>query len=166
MMRDRVRIGPVAPAHVTVLAELYSLAFDEPFTEPVVREMLAMPGSWGLIASAPDEQPVGYVLARSVVGETEILTFGVVPALRRNGIGAALLQATIAEARRRGGTELFLEVAEDNPGAFALYRGAGFTVVGRRQGYYRRSSQRRVAARIMRLILQPNPDSDQKIFCK
>ncbi|MFU1477623.1 hypothetical protein ACM25N_07930 [Roseovarius sp. C7] len=33
----------------------------------------------------------------------------------------------------------FSEVAEDNAGAIALYRAAGFGECGRRKGYYRRA---------------------------
>jgi len=72
-----------------------------------------------------------------VIGETaEILTVGVVPAARRTGIARRMLTELLAEARRRGAREVFLEVRVDNEAARELYRTAGFVDVGTRRGYY------------------------------
>ena len=49
--------------------------------------------------------------------------------------------------------ELPPEVAGDNPGAIALYAGAGFERVGRRVGYYARTGAPSVAAIVMRRAL-------------
>lgn len=57
-------------------------------------------------------------------------------ASRRAGAGAALLGALMAEAARRGASEAFLEVAESNAAARALYGRIGATEVGRRRRYY------------------------------
>jgi ribosomal-protein-alanine N-acetyltransferase len=71
------------------------------------------------------------------IGETaQVLTVGVLPSARRNGVGRLLVRALIAEARRRGASEVLLEVREDNQAARRLYAGEGFTVLGRRRGYY------------------------------
>ncbi|SHG02861.1 [SSU ribosomal protein S18P]-alanine acetyltransferase [Jatrophihabitans endophyticus] len=72
-----------------------------------------------------------------VVAESaEILTVGTVPAARRRGVGRLLLTALLAEAVRRGATEVFLEVRVDNDAALALYDGEGFARLGVRRGYY------------------------------
>ncbi len=55
------------------------------------------------------------------------------------GTGAALLDALLAEAARRGCTEVFLEVRTDNARAQQLYRRYGFTEIGIRRGYYQPS---------------------------
>jgi ribosomal-protein-alanine N-acetyltransferase len=39
--------------------------------------------------------------------------------------------------RELGAREMFLEVGEKNEAALALYRGRGFSLVGRRAAYYR-----------------------------
>lgn len=73
------------------------------------------------------------------IGETaQIVTVGVLPAARRRGLGRTLVRALIAEARRRGASEVLLEVREDNEAARRLYEGEGFTNLGRRRGYYDR----------------------------
>ena len=57
-----------------------------------------------------------------VIGETaQVLTIGVVPGQQRRGIGQAMLDALLAEARRRGATEVVLEVRVDNAAARRLY---------------------------------------------
>lgn len=82
-------------------------------------------------------RPSGFALGRVIADEAELLTLAVDPARRRQGLGRALLAEVEATARRRRAQRLFLEVAEDNAGALALYRGAGLEVTGRRKGYYR-----------------------------
>ena len=68
--------------------------------------------------------------------EAEILTIAVAPAAHRQGIGAALLAAAMAQAALRGAAAMFLEVAEGNAAARALYAAAGFRQSGRRRRYY------------------------------
>ncbi len=51
----------------------------------------------------------------------------VVPDRRRQGIGEALLEATIAAARAAGATTLDLNTGETDTGARALYEKLGFT---------------------------------------
>ena len=52
---------------------------------------------------------------------------------------ATPMDALIAEAARRGCTEVFLEVRVDNDRAQRLYRSRGFTEIGIRRGYYQPS---------------------------
>lgn len=82
------------------------------------------------------------------IGETaQILTISVLPPARRTGVGRLLVREMIAEACRRGASEVLLEVREDNEPARQLYASEGFTVLGRRRGYY---EQGRVDAITMR----------------
>ena len=48
----------------------------------------------------------------------------------------ALLDALVAEGRRRGAHELLLDVREDNAPALAFYARHGFEQLGKRRGYY------------------------------
>jgi ribosomal-protein-alanine N-acetyltransferase len=85
------------------------------------------------------------------IGETaQILTVGVLPAARRHGLGRVLVRALITEARRRGASEVLLEVREDNLAARKLYEAEGFANLGRRRGYYDRG---RVDAVTMRYAI-------------
>lgn len=55
----------------------------------------------------------------------------VAPAARGRGLGRALLEAVIAEAKAGGARDLHLSVSEAAPAAVRLYRGAGFVAWGR-----------------------------------
>ncbi|MCM0019618.1 MAG: GNAT family N-acetyltransferase, partial [Tagaea sp.] len=65
-----------------------------------------------------------------------LLTLGVAPEYRRQGLGAALVRAVAAVVPRA--RSLHLEVAADNAPALTLYRTLGFGQIGRRKDYYRR----------------------------
>ena len=100
-----------------------------------------------LAAVDENESLLGWAGVR-VVGDTaEILTVGVVPQARRQGIGARLLAMLLDEATRRGAVEAFLEVRVDNTAAQQLYEQARFVRVGIRRGYY---AEGRVDAVVMR----------------
>lgn len=78
----------------------------------------------------------GFIVYRVVSDEAEIITIGVAPNARRTGIAAAMLGIAEGDAKRRGATKMFLEVAADNSPARALYTNAGYTEIGTRPKYY------------------------------
>ena len=75
-------------------------------------------------------------LFRAVAGEAELLTIAAAPEARRRGLAATLMRDGMAEARRRGAVDMFLEVSASNAPAIGLYETAGFHPVGRRPDYY------------------------------
>ncbi|MFC4827352.1 ribosomal protein S18-alanine N-acetyltransferase [Agromyces aurantiacus] len=100
------------------------------------------------------DRPLAYagLLAPRGSGQGDIQTIAVDAAARGRGIGRALMHALIDEARRRGATELFLEVRADNPVARTLYESLGFEQIGVRRGYYQPDG---VDAIAMRLAVPP-----------
>lgn len=64
--------------------------------------------------------------------EAELLNLGVSTEARRKGVATLLLRML----RRKARGAIFLEVAENNPGAISLYTREGWTVIGTRPGYY------------------------------
>jgi len=144
-------VQPLAATELAILARLHGACFADAWSETTLAELLASPGVFAFLADGGE----GFVLARAVAGEAEILSIGVVPAFRRKGIGRRLLSAAAIEAKRRGAERLFLEVASDNSPALALYRRAGFVKVGRRTGYYHRAAGA-VAAEILAIGLAEN----------
>jgi len=141
-------IRPFQATDLALLARLHGACFADAWNEATLAELLASPGAFAFLAGEDE----GFVLARAVAGEAEILSLGVVPAMRRRGIARRLLSAVANEAKRRGAERLFLEVAIDNGPALALYRRAGFAKVGRRAGYYHRR-EGAVAAEVLALGL-------------
>lgn len=141
-------IRPLQATDLALLARLHGACFADAWSEAALAELLASPGAFAFLAGEDE----GFVLARAAAGEAEILSLGVIPALRRRGIARRLLSAAAGEAKRRGADRLFLEVAIDNGPALALYRRAGFAKVGRRAGYYHRR-EGAVAAEVLALGL-------------
>jgi ribosomal-protein-alanine N-acetyltransferase len=154
-----VEIVTASMAHADVIAELHARCFDEAWSPFTVRQVLNMPGAFGLIARdvdvAGEEDLAGFVLARMAADECEILSLATAPAWREQGVGRMLLDACIARVASQGAISLFLEVAEDNLVAQQLYRQRGFNAVGRRDGYYRRREGPAVAALTLALTLTP-----------
>ena len=95
----------------------------------------------------------GFLLARRVVDEAEILAIAVAPLCRRQGVAKCLVDRLITDLRRDLPCRLFLEVSVENRAALELYRQCGLTEVGTRKGYYRAADSRSVDARILALKL-------------
>lgn len=119
------------------MAALYARAFPDrrAWTAEEIEALCAAPGFAVHLAS-------GFAVGRAVAGEADLVTIAVDPEARRRGLGRELLAAFEAAARAHGSETAFLEVAEDNAAALALYAGAGWTETGRREGYYRRGPAR------------------------
>ena len=103
--------------------------------------------------SSEPANALGVILCRVVAGEMEVLTVGVAPAARRTGVARALMTAALGAARQAGAEACFLEVADDNESAVALYAGLGFRRAGLRRAYYDRGQGARADALVMRLDL-------------
>lgn len=103
-------------------------------------------------AGAENEAVSAFALGRVILDEAELLTLAVDPPLRRTGLGRSCLIDFESAARAGGATRAFLEVAEDNAPARALYRAGGWTETGLRRAYYR-TENGRVDAVLMRKTL-------------
>lgn len=112
------------------LAALHATAFDAPWSAAEFAQLLDGPGVFSVA------EPDGFILIRVVADEAEILTLAVRPEARGVGLGGRLVGQGAVRAAQAGARRLFLEVAEDNVAARALYARAGFSLIGRRKGYY------------------------------
>ena len=113
-------------------------------------EVTADPGSRYYLVAEDGGVITGYGgLLAQAGGPADVLTLAVAAGRWGEGIGGALLDGLLAEAARRGCTEIFLEVRVDNDRAQRLYRRRGFTGVGIRRGYYQPSN---TDALVMRLV--------------
>ena len=78
----------------------------------------------------------GFIVWRTVANEAEIITIGVVPKSRRNGIAGALILLMEQELKKSRVVNVFLEVSEVNLPAKKLYEKYGFKPAGKRPKYY------------------------------
>jgi len=103
-----------------------------------------------LVAEADGGEILGDGGLLTIAETAQIVTVGVLPHARRQGVGRILVRALIDEARRRRADEVLLEVRVDNDAAQKLYESEGFSAIGTRKGYY---DHGRVDAVVMRLGL-------------
>ena len=143
-----MKIEPARHADAEALARVHVASFDSPWGVDDLAILLDGPGAFALMAR--DKTIRGFVLARVIADEAEVLTIAVSPDFRRRGLARTLVDAAARLAESLGAQSLFLEVAEDNPAAMALYAAVGFAQVGRRRGYYARSGGAKVDALVMR----------------
>jgi ribosomal-protein-alanine N-acetyltransferase len=142
-------------ADADALADLHASAFDAPWSASAILRFAEDPGGFVLTAETEAETEAamtGFILCRVLAGEAEILTLAVRPEHRRRGVARDLVDAAAALAAPTAAA-MFLEVAEDNAAALALYAQAGFSRVGRRGGYYARRGAPAVDAIVMRRAL-------------
>ena len=78
----------------------------------------------------------GFLIARQIAGDLEILNLAVRPDVRRRGIGSELLRRSFAWGGSVGATGALLEVRSANSAALRFYEHHGFEVIGRRKHYY------------------------------
>lgn len=91
----------------------------------------------------------GFALARIAGPEAELLTIAVDPGARRCGTGRDLVQEIEARCAARRVCDIFLEVAETNRPAIALYTAAGYHQAGQRRNYYRAAGANPVSALVL-----------------
>ena len=149
-----IAIAEAGAGECAVLANLHAGCFDPGWSEAEFATLLAMPGAIALLAgSSPQSPPVAFLLARTAGGEAEIVIVGTAPAARRLGLARRLIEHLFALLDGRGVDAVFIEVADGNAPARALYERLGFAICGRRSRYYDRGGGRREDAVVMRRAL-------------
>ncbi|HLJ72408.1 MAG TPA: ribosomal protein S18-alanine N-acetyltransferase [Roseiarcus sp.] len=132
-------------------AALHAAAFAHAWSAEEFETLLSAANVSGEAAVDPASGALrGFVLTRIAADEAEILTIAVDSALRRRGVGRALLAAHMARLPALGAKALFLEVERDNAAALALYAKFGFREVGQRKGYYRKRDGTAATALVLR----------------
>ena len=112
------------------LAELHKLCFpDHPWSASDFADLKKS----GCEIVASDN---GFIVWRAVADEAEIISIGVAPDARRNGIAGALILIMEQELKKQSVHNVFLEVSEVNIPAKKLYEKYGFKPTGTRPKYY------------------------------
>lgn len=134
-----------------VLATLHAAAFagtgERPWGAAALEALASRPGA------VLEVDADGFALLQLAADEAEVLTLAVRPEARGQGLGRGLMIAGLAHVAALGARRVFLEVAEDNAPARALYRRLGFADAGRRPRYYARADGTRADALLLVLNL-------------
>ncbi|PRX04345.1 UNVERIFIED_ORG: ribosomal-protein-alanine N-acetyltransferase [Martelella mediterranea] len=149
-----IDLFPLTDEHLGLAADIHRRRFSHAWSAGELRRLLGQKPVFGHIARHMNRvinpPASGFVLARSVGEESEILTLCVGPDYVRNGVGWRLMVATMQEARTRGAAYMLLEVDSQNDAALGLYRKLGFFEVGRRKAYYAHDDGTRSTALVLR----------------
>jgi len=150
-------VEPLRAADSAALARIHREDFVPSWEEGDFETMLGEDVMFGYKAveiGKARSGATGFVLARNISGEAEIITIAVARAHRRRGLGRLLMDAVLRELHGARAEALFLEVDEGNTAAVALYRQLGFREVGKRSAYYRSASGVPTNALVMRRDLR------------
>ncbi len=132
----------VRPMAASDVAAAFALASRSPETArwPQADYSRAVGGDWdGWVAvreSQPAENIAGFLIARRMADEMEILNLAIEPAQHRRGLASRLLEAAVELGRARGARRVFLEVRPSNAAAIAFYQRHGFVRTAQRPRYY------------------------------
>lgn len=84
-----------------------------------------------------DGRITGFLAARKLTDELEILNLAVAPTSRRQDVAGQLLRAAMKWAAAEGIAKIYLEVRASNAPAKTFYESYGFRATGTRTNYYR-----------------------------
>jgi ribosomal-protein-alanine N-acetyltransferase len=90
----------------------------------------------GWVTESESGDITGFIVARRIANDLEVLNFAVRPTARRQGIGAALLGEALGWGSIFSAGQAFLEVRASNLAALRFYEKHKFQVTGRRPRYY------------------------------
>ena len=124
----------LTPEMLAGVAEIERAVFSQPWSESAL-QLLCGDTAFGF-AVTEEALPVAYGGMLTVLDEGQITNIATLPAYRRRGLAAKVLEALLREARARGLAFVTLEVRESNAPAISLYEKFGFLTVGYRKGFY------------------------------
>jgi ribosomal-protein-alanine N-acetyltransferase len=145
-----LHIEPASTGDAEAVARLHAQGFYRGWPREEFSAYLADPDRTpAYVACDGRHRIAGFALLRLAADEAELVTIAVDRKWRGKGIGRALLAAAFADLMLSPAQKIFLEVADDNAAAIALYRAHGFAEVGRRSGYYPRPDGTPATALVM-----------------
>lgn len=80
---------------------------------------------------------VAYAVLYLAGDEGDVANIAVLPSYRNRGIGGALFDTMLNQARGEQVQTIYLEVRQSNNAAIRLYRSRAFVEIGKRKNYYR-----------------------------
>ena len=125
-----IEIRLLGPNDLHLLNNVAENVFDDPIVESSAQEFLADPRH-RLVVALDNDLVVGFVSAVIYVHpdkpapELWINEIGVAPPHHRQGIGKALMQAILKEAKQAGCSEAWVLTERENLSAMAMYRSTG-----------------------------------------
>lgn len=132
-------IRPLRPADVAAVARIDADLFGaDAWSRTAWEQEAAQPDRdrCYLVLTDDSGAVLGYAGLLRAGSDADVLTVAVARESQRQGLGRHLLAALLAVAGDWRCLAVFLEVAEENSAARAMYRAAGFADIGNRRHYY------------------------------
>lgn len=121
------------------LAEIEQICFGaDAWSKDMLFSSICQPCTY--VWAAKDMQMskiVAYAVLYLAGGEGDIANIAVLPPYRKTGIGGALLDTLLEQARMEQADTVYLEVRQSNDPAIRLYMSRGFQKIGKRKNYYK-----------------------------
>ncbi len=159
-------ITTLSGADIDAAVDIHKNSFDTGWDKDSLGEYITSKFMWPkligpkyiVLGYFEDAALIGFIVLGpvrdGVTDQTDIITLAVAPKQRGKSVGRKLLDAAEERAKARGVEIIFLEVAQDNTAALALYKSAGYDAIGTRKNYYKRAGGR-VSAVTFRKQLSP-----------
>ena len=131
------------PMDINYLTKVYELeleSYDFPWTKEILRDCILY--KYDSFVVVLNDNLVGYIISKITYPETHILNLTVKKNFRKNGIGKALVELIISDARLRNSENIILEVRANNTDAQSLYKKLNFEIIGTRKDYYESKNDR------------------------
>lgn len=129
-----IEIHKTTKEHTEALADLEKLCFSHPWSKKALDDAVDQQSAYFFTAMSGDSI-LGYGGMHSTIDEFYIDNIAVFRHRRNQGVGTAIVQALIDEAKKRDGKFISLEVRVSNK-AVSLYERLGFKEEGRRKNFY------------------------------
>jgi ribosomal-protein-alanine N-acetyltransferase len=129
-----LKVRPADLHDLEAIAQVEATAGATGWSTDMIRKTLADPHTQAWLTSGAPCR--GYLLARLVIDNGEILNLCVVPDHRRKGLARALLSTCLEAWDEQGVVAGHLEVASQNHAAHRLYVSSGWKPCGLRSKYY------------------------------
>ena len=125
------------PMDINYLTKVYELeleSYEFPWTKEILRDCILY--KYDSFVVVLNDNLVGYIISKITYPETLILNLTVKKSFRKKGIGKALIDLIMSDARLRNSENIILEARADNIDALSLYKKLNFEIIGTRKDYY------------------------------
>lgn len=129
-------IRDALPKDLETVAGIEKTSYSNPWHPDSFSSLIKRGQARVLVAADPEVGVVGFAVFWWVLDQAELANLAVSSEARRRGVGGALLDRVLVEARAAGAQSVFLEVRASNESAKSLYLSRGFKQISLRRGYY------------------------------
>jgi ribosomal-protein-alanine N-acetyltransferase len=149
------RLQPAGRAYAKPMAQLHGQCFPKGWSALEFESFFEREGVFAALVytAGSDQKAVGFILCWVIDDICDLLSLGVLPEYRREGVGLMLLEYAMVAAGHMGAKEMVLEVNMRNEAAIVMYESNGFERAGIRKAYYTANDGSKVDALQMRRVL-------------